>query len=158
MGEAVLKALGFETGYTHMEWFRKPDGEAVFGEIAARPPGAHLVDLINYASDVDTFTGWAEAVCHHRFTQPVERKYNAAFIFKRAEGRGRIQRVEGLANLMAELGEHVTVVDLQPIGSPRRDWKQTLVSDGMIIVRHPDLQRTFEMADRFANELRLYAG
>ena len=36
MGEAVLKALGFRTGFTHMEWFRKPSGEAVFGEIAAR--------------------------------------------------------------------------------------------------------------------------
>ena len=28
------------TGFTHMEWFLKADGEAVFGEIGARPPGA----------------------------------------------------------------------------------------------------------------------
>ena len=40
MGRAVLAALGFESGFTHMEWFLTPDGEAVFGEIAARPPGA----------------------------------------------------------------------------------------------------------------------
>ena len=40
MGVEVLQALGFESGYTHMEWYRKADGEAVFGEIAARPPGA----------------------------------------------------------------------------------------------------------------------
>jgi biotin carboxylase len=158
MGEAVLKALGFRTGFTHMEWFLTPDGEAVFGEIAARPPGAHLVDLINYASDVDVFTGWAEATCHGRFTQSVDRRYNAAWIYKRAEGQGRIQRIEGLAPLMAELGEHVMVLDLLPVGAPRRDWKQTLISDGMIIVRHPDLKRTLEIADRFATELRIYAG
>jgi hypothetical protein len=158
MGEAVLKALEFETGYTHMEWFLTPEGEAVFGEIAARPPGAHLVDLINFANDIDTFTGWAEAVCHGRFTQRVERKYNAAWIYKRAEGQGRIQRIEGLGPLMAELSEHVMVLDLLPIGAPRRDWKQTLVSDGMIIVRHPDLEKTLEIADRFATELRMYAG
>jgi ATP-grasp N-terminal domain/ATP-grasp domain len=158
MGEAVLKALEFESGYTHMEWFLTPEGEAVFGEIAARPPGAHLVDLINFASDVDTFTGWAEAVCHGRFSQTVERKYNAAWIYKRAQGQGRIQRIEGLGPLMAELSEHVMVLDLLPIGAPRRDWKQTLVSDGMIIVRHPDLQKTLEIADRFATELRIYAG
>ena len=47
MGFAVLAALGFETGYTHMEWYRTADGEAVFGEIAARPPGVRTVDLIN---------------------------------------------------------------------------------------------------------------
>jgi len=158
MGEAVLDALDFKTGFTHMEWFRTPAGEAVFGEIAARPPGAHLVDLINYASDVDVFTGWAEAVCHGRFTQHVERKYNAAWIYKRAEGQGVIKRIEGLAPLMTELGEHVVVLDLLPIGAPRRNWKQTLVSDGMIIVRHPDLARTLEIADRFATELRMFAG
>ena len=158
VGEAVNRALGFQTGFTHMEWFRTPSGEAVFGEIAARPPGAHLVDLINYASDVDVFTGWAEAVCHGRFSQHVDRKYNAAWIYKRAEGQGTIRHIEGLAPLMAELGEHVMVLDLLPIGAPRRNWKQTLISDGMIIVRHPDLARTLEMADRFATDLRMYAG
>lgn len=158
MGEAVIEALGFETGFTHMEWFRTPSGEAVFGEIAARPPGAHLVDLMNYACDVDVFTGWAEAVCHRRFTQRVERKFNAAWVYKRAEGQGVIQRIEGLAPLMAELSEHVVVLDLLPVGAPRRNWKQTLISDGMVIVRHPDLERTLEIADRFATELRMYAG
>ena len=40
MGRQVLAALGFETGFTHLEWYRKEDGEVVFGEIAARPPGS----------------------------------------------------------------------------------------------------------------------
>ena len=158
MGEAVLKALGFRTGFTHMEWFRKPSGEAVFGEIAARPPGAHLVDLINFAADVDVYTGWAEAVCHGRFTQNVERRYNAAWIVKRAQGEGIIRRIEGLERLMAELSEHVVSLDLLPVGTPRRNWKQTLVSDGMIMVRHPDLGRTLEIADRFGTELQMFAG
>lgn len=157
MGLAVLKALGFRTGYTHMEWYRKADGEAVFGEIAARPPGAHLVDLINFASDVDTYTGWAEAVCHGRFTQAVERKYNSAFIFKRARGRGRIQRIEGLGPLLSELAPYLCTVDLNPVGAPRRNWKQTLVGDGMVILRHPDLATTLRMADRVGTELQLIA-
>ena len=88
MGHAVLKALGFRTGFTHMEWFLKGDGEAVFGEIGARPPGARSVDIMNYASDIDVYTGWAEAVCHGTFSQDIERKYNAAVIFKRAQGQG----------------------------------------------------------------------
>jgi len=158
MGRAVLAALGFRTGYTHMEWYRTPSGEAVFGEIAARPPGARLVDLINYASDVDTYAGWAEAVCQGRFTQPVERRYNAAWVFKRAQGRGRIQRIDGLGPLMQEYGPWVCHIDLLPIGSPRRNWQQTLIGDGIVIVRHPDLETLLHMADRFATELRMYAG
>ena len=57
LGHDVLKALGFDTGFTHMEWYRKTDGEAVFGEIAARPPGARTVDLMNYNGDIDLFAG-----------------------------------------------------------------------------------------------------
>ena len=38
LGHGVLKALGFTTGFTHMEWFRTASGEAVFGEIGGRPP------------------------------------------------------------------------------------------------------------------------
>jgi len=158
LGRAVLRALGFETGFTHMEWFLRPDGEAVFGEIAARPPGARSVDLMNFACDLDTFRGWAEAACHGTFGQPVERRYNAAVVFKRAHGSGRIQRVEGLDRLVARYRPFVVCVDLLPPGTPRRDWKQTLISDGYVIVRHPDLDATLEMADRFGTDLRLYAG
>jgi biotin carboxylase len=40
LGHRVLEALEFGTGFSHMEWYRKADGEVVFGEIGARPPGA----------------------------------------------------------------------------------------------------------------------
>jgi hypothetical protein len=158
MGEAVLKALGFQTGYTHMEWYRTRDGEAVFGEIGGRPPGAYLVDLINYACDIDTYRGWAEAVVHGRFTQHVERRYNAAWIFKRARGQGRIRAYEGLGPLMSEIGEHVVMMDLNPIGSPRRDWKKMLVGDGIVVVRHPDLDVTLDLVGKVASRLQIVAG
>jgi hypothetical protein len=158
MGRAVLRALNFQTGFTHMEWFRKADGEIVFGEIACRPPGARSVDVMNYASDTDLFAGWAEAVAREQFTQKVERRYNAAIIFKRAQGQGRIQRVEGLERLLSKYGEHVVVIDLLPHGSERRNWKQTLLADGYLIVRHPDLQRALEIADAVGTDLQLYAG
>ena len=157
MGSAVLKALEFRTGFTHMEWFLTSAGEAVFGEIAARPPGALSVDIMNYACDLDTFRGWAEAVCFGRFDAPIERRYNAAVVFKRAVGNGRIRRITGLERLISRFRPHIVSVDLLPVGSPRRNWKQTLLSDGHVILRHPDLQATLEMADRFGTDLRLEA-
>lgn len=158
MGHQVLAALGFQSGFTHMEWFLKDDGEAVFGEIGGRPPGARSVDIMNYANDIDVFSGWAEAVCHGSFSQPVERKYNAAVIFKRAQGEGRIRHIAGLERLLHDFGDAVACVDLLPVGAPRRNWKATLVSDGYLVVRHPNLQTTLEMADRVGTELQIYAG
>jgi biotin carboxylase len=157
LGVNVIRALGFRDGFTHMEWYRKADGEVVFGEIGARPPGARTVDVMNYATDADLFTAWAEAVTHGRISQPVTRRYNAASIFKRASGAGRITEIAGLDQLLAEYGEHVAAVELLPIGAPRRDWRATLIADGMVIIRHPDLASALEIAQRFAADLRLYA-
>jgi biotin carboxylase len=157
MGRAVLKALGFGTGFSHMEWYRRADGEVVFGEIGARPPGANMVSAMNCASDIDLFSGWAEAVCHGRFTQPIQRLYNSAVVCKRALGDGRINRVEGLERLLADLGPAVAVVHIQPMGSPVGDWRRAAVADGWMIVRHPELQRTLEMVDRVGRELQIYA-
>ena len=52
----------------------------------------------------------------------------------------------------------MAAVDLLPVGAPRRDWRATSLSDGMVIVRHRELSKTMEMAQRFAAELHLYAG
>jgi formate-dependent phosphoribosylglycinamide formyltransferase (GAR transformylase) len=158
LGVATIKALGFRDGFTHMEWYRKADGEVVFGEIGARPPGGRMVDAMNYATDADLFAGWAEAITHGRITQPVQRRYNAGIIFKRADGAGRITGYSGLDRLMAEFGEHVVAIDLLPVGTPRRDWRAVTISDGMVVVRHPELAKTVEMTERFAADLHLHAG
>lgn len=157
MGNQVLQALGFRSGFTHMEWYRKADGEVVFGEIGARPPGGRTVDVMNYVTDADLFIGWAEAVVYGRMSHPLTRHYNAASIFKRAQGHGRITHIGGLENLMAEYGDCVAAMDLLPVGAPRRDWRATLISDGMVIVRHHELSRCIEATDAFASGLQLYA-
>ena len=157
LGKNVLRALGFRTGFTHMEWFRTPKGEAVFGEIGCRPPGARSVDVMNYASDLDLFEGWAEAAIHGRFSQAIDRKYNAIVIFKRAQGQGRIRHIEGLDRLLYRFGAHVVDLSLLPLGAPRRNWKQTLLSDGSIVIRHPDRATAYEIADAFGTDLQMYA-
>ncbi len=159
LGRQVLTALGFQSGFTHMEWFRTAKGEAVFGEIGARPPGARLVHLMNYASDADLFRGWAEAVCWGRLSQDTTKKYNCGVIFKRAHGPSEIvRRYEGLDHLMSRFREHVMVIDLVPIGSPRRDWKNSAIGDGWIVVRHQDLADALSIGDAFASELRIVTG
>lgn len=157
MGRQVLDALGFHSGFTHMEWYRTAAGEAVFGEIAARPPGARVVDLINYACAGDTYAGWAEAVLHGRLQHPLATHYNAGSVFKRARGGGRISGVSGLDELLATYGEHVVLVDVLPEGTQRRDWRTTVVGDGWVVVRHHELQPVIEMTERFAADMQVHA-
>ena len=157
MGFDVIEALQFDTGFTHMEWYRKADGEVVFGEIGARPPGAHQVDQMKYVCDFDVFREWANAVTLGRISEGIKPAYNVANIYKRARGTGRINRIEGVEKLQQEFGQHVVWNTLQAVGSQRRDWRKTLVSDGFIMLRHADLSATLEMADKVGSELHLYA-
>lgn len=157
LGRQVITALGFRTGFTHMEWFLKSNGEVVFGEIGARPPGGMTGELMNYSCDGDIYEAWAEAVLDGRITQKLERHYNVAMIFKRAIGQGRITRIEGLDDIYRRFGRHIVRHDLLPIGARRRDWKQTLLSDGFLILRHPDLDHATAMSAYVAENLKLYA-
>jgi hypothetical protein len=158
LGRRVIDALGFDRGFTHMEWFRTPSGEAIFGEIGARSPGGRLTHGMNLVSDIDLFTGWAEAVCTSRISQDTTKRYNASLVFKRAQGSGsHISRIEGLEPILAEYGRYLPIIDLVPVGAPRRDWRQVVTGDGWIVARHPDLATTLHIADRLASEVRVIA-
>jgi hypothetical protein len=158
LGRGVLKALSMGTGFTHMEWYLTPKGEVVFGEIGCRPGGAHLVDQMNYSSDIDLFQEWARAVCWEDVRIKNPRMYNVAIIFKRAMGKGKITKIAGLQSYMNKYGKAVMVENLLKPGQRRRDWKQTLVSDGFLILRHPEWGVAKKLAEKAAGEIQLIAG
>lgn len=157
LGRAVIAALGVDTAFTHMEWYQKSDGEVVFGEIGLRPPGARQVDQMNYACDIDVYRQWARAVTGQGFDARFERLYNVATVYKRAQGHGRIVKIDGLDGINARFGQHVVWNALLQVGQERRNWRHTLVSDGFLMLRHPDLDKTLAMADEVGTNLRLYA-
>jgi hypothetical protein len=122
------------------------------------PDWAFLRDEWDVFLRVIAFSAWAEAVCHGRITQPIERRYNACQVVKRARGEGRINRIEGLASILTRYGPWVCSVELLPVGTPRRNWKATLLSDGWMVVRHPHLETCLEMADHIAHDVQIFAG
>ena len=157
LGRNVLRALDMGTGFTHMEWFLSPKGEAVFGEIACRPGGAHLVDQMNYTSDIDLFREWARVTCWSTFDAVAPRRYNAGVIFTRAMGQGRITRIEGLRDWQRAAGHWAVEEQLLRPGTQRRNWKQTLLSDGHVMVRHPDWDEAYRLSFLAATGIRMYA-
>ncbi len=129
----------------------------MFGEIGCRPGGACIVDQMNYTSDIDLFREWARVACWRSFEAPTERKYNVGIIFKRAIGQGRIARITGLGDYKRRFGRYIVEETLLPIGTPRRNWKQTLLSDGHIVVRHPDWDEAYRMSFAAATDVTMYA-
>lgn len=54
----VIKALNIKWGLTHLEYYRNNNGQfsdnvLLFGEIALRPPGGYIMELIKHAYDFD---------------------------------------------------------------------------------------------------------
>jgi biotin carboxylase len=157
LGRKVLSALGMGDGFTHMEWYLTPKGEAVFGEIGCRPGGAHIVDQMNYTSDIDLFREWARVAVHGKFDAREPRKYNVGIVFKRAMGEGIITRIEGLGAWLKECGEWVVEEKLLRPGTPRRNWKHTLLSDGHVVVRHPEWDEAHRLSFLAATGIRMFA-
>jgi len=137
LGVRAVTALGLDTGFTHMEWFRRDDGSLAIGEIAARPPGANIVRMNGFAHDADMYRAWARAVVDDAFDGPFTRKYAVGCAYLRGVGRGRVLRVTGVDRAQELVGRHVVEARLPQPGAPRNDSYE---GDGHVIVRHPDTE------------------
>jgi biotin carboxylase len=137
LGVRAVTALGLDTGFTHMEWFRRDDGSLAIGEIAARPPGAHIVRMTGLAHDYDMYRAWARAVVDDAYDGPYPRRYAVGCAYLRGVGRGRVLRVTGADRAQELVGRHVVEARLPEPGAPRSDSYE---GDGYVIVRHPDTE------------------
>ncbi len=137
LGVRAVKALGLETGFTHMEWFRREDGSLAIGEIAARPPGAHIVLANSYAHDADMYQAWARATVDDAFDGPFERKYAVGVAYLRGVGHGRVVRVSGVERASEQIGHLVVESRLPTRGAMRAESYE---GDGYVIVRDRDVE------------------
>ncbi len=61
-GRRIVRAYGHRARPFHFEFFRMPDDTLVALEVNMRQPGGAVVDMWNWAGDVDFFRAWAEVV------------------------------------------------------------------------------------------------
>ena len=154
VGFAALEALGMDTGLSHMEWFRQPDGGILISEVGARPPGAQITSLISYAHDVDFYAAWARLVVHEQFTPP-RRAYAAGCAYLRGQGKGKITAVRGLRKVLADLGPIVVEKKAPAIGArPSTSYE----GDGYVIVRHPDTTVAERALSHIVSNVRVELG
>jgi hypothetical protein len=153
-GPAALRALGLRTGFTHMEWFSRPDGSVAVSEVAARPAGAQITSMLGYVHDFDFYGAWAALEARGGF-QPPPRRWAAGTVFLRGQGIGRVRAVHGLAELAAEVGPLVVESRLPEPGQPS---SASYEGDGYIIVRHADTAVVTEAMHRLITGVRVELG
>jgi formate-dependent phosphoribosylglycinamide formyltransferase (GAR transformylase) len=135
-GFAGVKALGLQTGLSHMEWFRLRDDRIAISEVGARPPGAQFSSLLSYAHDMNFYRAWPHLMVFDEFSPP-ERRYAAGAAYIRGQGRGRVHRITGLDEAQRRFGSLVVETRLPREGQPPSDSYE---GDGYIIVRHPETE------------------
>ena len=153
IGFKTIKALGLDSGMTHMEWFQRADGSLAIGEIAMRPPGANISLMTGLAHDVDLFSAWAHAVVDETFAGPWERKYAVGTAFLRGMGRGRVVGVTGIAELQRQLGPSVVEAKLPAIGAPKSDSYE---GDGYVIVKDRSTEVVKNLLKSIVETARVY--
>jgi D-alanine-D-alanine ligase-like ATP-grasp enzyme len=131
-----LRALGMDTGFTHMEWFRLREGRIALSEVAARPPGAQFTSLLSYAHDTDMYAAWARLEIFGHFDPP-ERRHAVGAAYLRGQGQGVVRGVHGLDVLQHELGALVVEARLPTEGQPRSEGYE---GEGYVILRHDDTE------------------
>lgn len=146
--EPALRALGLDTGMTHMEWFRRPGGGIAISEVAARPPGAQFTTLLSYACNCDFYRAWPQLMVYEEF-KPPRRTHSAGAAYLRGMGQGRVRAVHGVAQAQRELGALVVEARLPRAGEAQSSGYE---GAGYLIVRHPET-RVVEQALKRAVEL-----
>jgi hypothetical protein len=130
----ALDVLGMETGLSHMEWFRRPDGTIAISEVAARPPGAQIMTIVSRAHDFDFVAAWARLMVFEEFAAP-PRRYAVGAAYLRGQGSGRVKAIHGLDQVQHEIGSLVVDARLPTAGqTPTGSYE----GEGFVVLRHPD--------------------
>lgn len=133
-GFRAVKALGLDTGLSHMEWFRLKSGRIAISEVGARPPGAQFTSLLSWAHDVDFYRAWPKLLIFDQFDPP-PRKYSVGAAYFRGQGRGRVTDIHGLDEAQKRYGHLVVESRLPRAGQSPSDSYE---GDGYVVLRHPD--------------------
>lgn len=150
----ALRALGLQSGLTHMEWFRRPDGTVAVSEVAVRPPGAQLTSMLCYAHDFDLYSAWAQLMVDGSFAPP-ERSWSLGTVYLRGQGTGQIRAVRGLDSLPPELR---SIVIESRLPEPGQLSSGSYEGDGYVIVRHRDTAVVTDALRRLVTTVRVELG
>ncbi|MEZ4704155.1 MAG: hypothetical protein R3A11_02985 [Bdellovibrionota bacterium] len=142
LNQKVVRDLGIVWGLTHAEFFVGPKG-VFFGEIALRPPGGYIMELISLAYGEDFWGRFLDVELGIPFTKIPEPKYVVASVMDHQRDEGyyeKPKRWESLQNMKSTVKARHVVKIGQTLS------KQQSISDltGYVIHRCKDRQEVLD--------------
>lgn len=150
----TLEVLGMDSGMSHLEWFRRPDGSIKVSEVGARPPGAQFTQLVSYHADFDALTAWLNLLLYDEFEVP-ERRYSTAIAYLRGQGTGCVRCVHGYEQMQKDLGDMICLHHEPRPGDPKGSNYE---GEGYVIVRHSDAEVVREAVRRVVTHVKVELG
>lgn len=94
LNKRVIKEFDIKNGLTHLEVYLTTEG-VIFGEVALRPPGGHIMQLIELTYGFNPWDIYLKLHLNEEINlHPKTNKHAAAIIYH--PGEGRIEKVEGM--------------------------------------------------------------
>lgn len=90
----ILDALKISWGITHCEMFLQKDGSLCFGEIAIRPPGGQIMELISMSYGFDAWDTFLKIELGIPISLAIKPKSVSAVVFFHP-GEGKIKNIQG---------------------------------------------------------------
>lgn len=110
-GRRIVNEFQVKGTFFHFEFFRTPEGRLVALEVNMRPPGGYIIDMCNFASDIDLYKEWANVVTGKGVSASAGKKYFCAFASRRTRERKYRRSNE---EINAKFGGIITMADRIP--------------------------------------------
>ncbi len=98
LNHRVIDSFSIKNGMTHLECFVTPNEKVIFSEIAIRPPGGYIMELINLSYDFDPWQTFFDIHLLNKINVNNHAKYFSAVIIIHP-GKGKVKTIKGIDNL-----------------------------------------------------------
>lgn len=143
IGRRAVEAFDTRSRFFHFEFFRLDEdkeglgkkGDLVGLEVNMRAPGGSIIDMINYAYDIDVFTIWADMLIYDKCFYDIDRKYCVGY----ASRRNSINYAHSIDEVYERYGDKIiTNYDVPEVFS-------AAMGDKVLIFRTKDKEEIFEI-------------
>lgn len=108
-GHKLIREYGLQMQFFHFEFFRRhKDNKLITLEVNMRPPGGRSMDMFNFATDMNLYDEWANALCHNQLTQAFGIRYYCAYVGRKSRFQYQLSHEDVLqryGNIMRFHGE-----------------------------------------------------
>ena len=145
IGKTAVQAFDTRSRFFHFEFFRLDEdkeglgkkGDLIGLEVNMRAPGGCIIDMINYAYDVDVFTIWADMLVHNKCFYDINRKYLVGYTSR----RNNIDYLHSMDEVYEKYGDKIVAnMDIPKIFADA-------MGDNVLLFRTKSKDEIFEIVD-----------